>query len=61
MNRKLPFCGNWNLTARRRFEQKPAAIVKQKPDKEKKLKNRNLERAKELGKEYVEKKTGVRL
>ena len=52
---------NWNLTARRRFEQKPAAIVKQKPDKEKKLKNRNLERAKELGKEYVEKKTGVRL
>ena len=28
---------------------------------EKKLKNRNLERAKELGKEYVGKKTGVRL
>ena len=52
---------NWNLTSRRRFEQKPSAIVKQKPDKEKKLKNRNLERAKELGKEYVEKKTGVRL
>ena len=52
---------NWNLTSRRRFEQKPSAIVKQKPDKEKKLKNRNLERAKELGKEYVGKKTGVRL
>ena len=52
---------NWNLTARRRFEQKPQAIVKQKPDKEKKLKNRNAERAKQLGKEYIEKKTGMKL
>ncbi len=52
---------NWNLTERKRFQQKPAAITKQKPDKEKKLKNRNAERAKQLGKEYVEKKTGVRL
>ena len=52
---------NWNLTARKRFDQKPSAITKQKPDKEKKLKNRNIERAKQLGKEYVQKKTGIRL
>lgn len=52
---------NWNLTARKRFDQKPAAIVKQKADKEKKLKNRNVERAKQMGKEYVQKKAGVRL
>lgn len=52
---------NWNLTSRRCFEQKPSAITKQKPDKEKKLKNRNQERAKQLGKEYIKDKTGVRL
>ena len=52
---------NWNITERKRFEQKPLAITKQKPDKEKKLKNRNAERAKQLGKEYIQKKTGVRL
>ena len=51
----------WNMAERRRFEQKPLAITKQKPDKEKKLKNRNAERAKQLGKEYIQKKTGVRL
>ena len=52
---------NWNLTARQRFNQKPLAITKQKPDKEKKLKNRNLQRAKEKGLEYIQKTTGVRL
>jgi len=52
---------NWNLTARPRFRQKPLAITKQKPDKEKKLRNRNAQRAKELGKEYIQKTTGVRL
>ena len=52
---------NWNFTARKRFDQKPAAITKQKADKEKKLKNRNVERAKQMGKEYVQKKAGVRL
>ena len=51
----------WNMAERKRFEQKPLAITKQKPDKEKKLKNRNAERAKQLGKEYIQKKTGVRL
>lgn len=40
----------WNLSARPRYQQKPAAIVKQKADKEKKkLKNRNAERAEQLG------------
>ncbi len=51
---------SWNLTELPRFRQKPAAITKQKPDQEKKLKNRNLERAKQLGKEYLKTK-GVRL
>ena len=49
----------WNLESTPRFRQKPLAITKQKPDKEKQLKNRNIERAKQLGKEYV--KENVRL
>ena len=52
---------NWNLTARPRFQQKPQAITKQKPDQAKKIQNRNLQRAKELGKEYVRKTTGVNM
>ena len=52
---------NWNLTARPRFEQKPQAITKQKPDQAKKLQNRNLQRAKDLGKEYVRKTTGLNM
>ena len=51
---------SWNLTEEPRFRQKPAAITKQKPDQEKKLKNRNIERAKQLGKEYLKTK-GVML
>ena len=51
---------SWNLTEQLRFRQKPGAITKQKPDQEKKLKNRNLERAKQLGKEYL-KTQGVKL
>jgi len=51
---------SWNLTEVPRFRQKPGAITKQKPDKDKKLKNRNIERAKQLGKEYLKTK-GVRL
>ena len=43
----------WNLTAVPRYLQKPAKITKQKPDQEKKLKNRNIERAKSLGIEYI--------
>jgi uncharacterized protein (DUF2141 family) len=47
----------WNLTAVPRFRQKPQAITKQKADGEKKLKNRNLDRARELGIEYNKDKT----
>ena len=51
---------SWNMTELPRFRQKPAAITKQKPDQEKKLKNRNFERDKQLGKEYLKTK-GVKL
>ena len=50
----------WNLTAMPRYKQKPLKIVKQKPEQAKKLKNRNLERAKKLGIEYLQDK-GVRM
>ncbi len=43
----------WNLTATPLYKQKPLAITKQKPDKKKQLRNRNIERARSLGKEYV--------
>lgn len=44
----------WNLTGTPRTQQKPGAITKQKPDKEqKKLQNRNEERARQLGIEYI--------
>ncbi len=47
---------SWNLSQRKRNEQKPGEIVKQKADKQKKRqKNRNAERAKSLGIEYVKK------
>ena len=46
----------WSMTERQRNLQKPAKIVKQQPDKEKKRKqNRNVERARQLGIEYVKK------
>jgi hypothetical protein len=51
---------SWNLTSTPRFKQKPLAITKQKPDKAKQLKNRNVERAKQLGIEYLKTK-GIRL
>ena len=47
----------WNLTAVPRYKQKPQAITKQKADGEKKLKNRNEARARELGIEYNKNKT----
>lgn len=44
----------WDLTGTPRTRQKPGAITKQKPDKEqKKLQNRNEERARQLGIEYI--------
>lgn len=46
----------WNTTATPRNRQKPGEITKQKPDKEQqKLRNRNAERARKLGIEYVRK------
>ena len=43
---------NWNPTARNRAEQKPLEITKQKPEKEKKIKYQNAERARKLGITY---------
>ena len=42
----------WNPTSRKPFMQKPLEITKQKPDKEKTIRRRNLERARELGIPY---------
>ena len=47
----------WNLTAVPRYKQKPQAITKQKADSAKKLKNRNAERALQLGIDYNKDKT----
>ena len=47
----------WDLTATPRYKQKPQAITKQKADGEKKLKNRNADRARNLGIEYNKTKT----
>lgn len=47
---------SWNLTATPLAKQKPGVITKQKPEQEKKLKNRNYDRAKQLGIEYVKDK-----
>lgn len=48
----------WNLTGIPLTQQKPSEITKQKPDKEQqKLRNRNAERARQLGIEYVKSNT----
>jgi len=46
---------SWNPLEMPLNRQKPSEIVKQKPDKEKKIRNRNAERAKKLGIEYLPK------
>ncbi len=51
----------WNLTRLPRYQQKPQKITKQKPDQAKQLRNRNVQRAKEKGIEYIQQNTGVRL
>jgi hypothetical protein len=57
---KFDLTFQWNLTERPRNQQKPAVIIQQKPDKEKKRKqNRNAERARQLGIEYVKKQQVV--
>lgn len=45
----------WNPKLLDLDKQKPAAITKQKAEKEKKIKNQNVERAKKLGIEYIPK------
>ena len=46
---------SWNPKSYDLSKQKPSAITKQKPDKEKKVKNQNAQRAKKLGIEYIPK------
>lgn len=46
---------SWDPLARELLLQKPGAITKQKPDKEKKVKNQNVQRAAKLGIQYVPK------
>ncbi len=50
---KWPLQLSWNPTSVFLARQKPAAITKQKPDKDKKIKNKNAERASKLGIIYV--------
>ena len=46
----------WNVLAKPLYEQKPGTLIKQKSDKQKKkLQNRNVDRANQLGIEYVKK------
>lgn len=48
----------WNLTERKRYQQKPGELVKQKNSKSrKKQMNRNADRAKRLGIQYVKQNT----
>ena len=51
---------SWNVTGTPVFKQKPEKITKQKPDAAKKLKNRNAERARKLGIQYLKEK-GINL
>ena len=52
---------DWDLTRLPRFRQKPEKLVKQKAEKGKKRQQRNLQRAREKGIQYIEENTGVRL
>jgi len=49
---KWDFNVSWNPTAQPRYKQKPEKITKQKPDKQKAIKKRNIERAAKLGIQY---------
>jgi uncharacterized protein (DUF2141 family) len=44
---------SWNPKGKPLYRQKPGVITKQKPDKDKKIKNQNAERAKQLGLQYI--------
>lgn len=47
---------SWNPTEKPLYQQKPADITKQKADKEKKIQNRNAQRAAKLGIQYLPQK-----
>lgn len=51
----------WNVSALPRYSQKPGAITKQKGEQQRKLQNRNAQRAKELGLKYIQDQTGLKL
>ena len=44
---------HWNTSRIDPLRLKPSAITKQKPDKEKKIRQRNMERARKMGLEYI--------
>ena len=46
---------NWDPEERPLYLQKPSKVTKQKPDKEKKIKNQNAQRASKLGIQYIAK------
>lgn len=50
---KWDFTETWNPLATPVIQQKPADVTKQKPDKDKKIKNQNARRAEQLGIEYI--------
>lgn len=47
---------NWNPTEKPLYQQKPTDITKQKADKERKIQNRNAQRAAQLGIQYLPQK-----
>ena len=55
MKAKWDLTESWSPKSYELSRQKPSAITKQKPDKEKKVKNQNAQRAKKLGIEYIPK------
>ena len=55
---KWDYTETWDPTRRSGAHQKPSELVKQKADKEKTIKHRNLERAQKLGIEYLKEAVG---
>jgi uncharacterized protein (DUF2141 family) len=55
---KWDYTETWDPTRRNAARQKPGELVKQKADKEKTIKHRNLERAQKLGIEYLKEAVG---
>ena len=57
---KWDFSETWNPKAKPLYQQKPSAITRQKADKEKKVQQRNADRARKLGIPYEGEKIKVR-